>query len=159
MGTLVLLAFTIIVAASYYLWDEFQHRKVMLDTLSQAHWDDKALVEQLNENLKEEYPALYRVVRSLLKSNIRFDSKEILNTVRPIKGSGKDSINFEIKKIMQEDNQENKQVVVWYLVSCIQINSVNNRKIENVNILNDETQKLKQGRLEEFENKEMFCFS
>ncbi|KXT59395.1 hypothetical protein LACDD01_02090 [Lactococcus sp. DD01] len=55
------------------------------------------MIEQLNESLKGKYPALYRVVGSLLKSSIK-DLKENLKTARPVTRSGKNSINSEIEK-------------------------------------------------------------
>lgn len=130
MGTMILLIFTVVAASLFYIVDETKHSKVMLSTLSATHWDEKLLIGQINNNLKNDYPSLYKVVRSLVKSDIRYDSKEILKTARPITGSGKDSINWEIKKIMEEDNIDNKRVVVWYLITCIQINSVKTKKIE-----------------------------
>ena len=159
MGIYVFLGFVAVVSTLFYLLDTYQHRKVMLDTMSQNHWNDKLIIEQKNEELKEKYPNLYGIVNGFLKSEIRFNSKEILNNIRPVRGTDKKGINEEITAIFKEEDKDAAQVVAWYFVVCVQIDSLKLNSFESVNELNTENKKIQNGNLEGLETKEVFCFS
>ncbi|SFL38453.1 hypothetical protein [Lactococcus garvieae] len=155
MGTLILIILTALSSVIFYIWDTYKHRKLLIKANSQNHWNDRIIIEEKNENIKEEYPALYRVTKGFLKSNIRFNSKEILKNTKPINGNAKGDLQAEFSKIVKNKDEEAYQVMAWYMYACFQIDLLNTNKLEAVN---DEANRIKKGNLEDFENKDVFCF-
>lgn len=156
MGTLILIILAALASVIFYIWDTYKHHKLLMKLSSQNHWNDRIIIEEMNENIKEEYPALHRVTKGFLNSNIRFNSKEILKNAKPINGNAKGDLRAEFSKIIKNKDEEAYQVMSWYMFACLQIDWLNTNKLE---VVNEEANRIKKGNnLEDFENKDVFCF-
>lgn len=159
MGTIILIIFTVFSAIGFYLWDTRQHRKIYVDSIIGTHWNDKTIIEEKNKEIRNEYPVLNKVVNSLLNSEIKYTSKEITNVTKPVKGSKKQELQNEIKLIINNEDEEAIKVLMWYYMACMFISSAKRSKVDSLNEISDETEKIQNKDFDDFDSKDLLCFS
>lgn len=156
MGTFLLLIITIIACAIFYLNDTRIHRKIMVESTISNHWSDRILVKELNEEIKDKYPNLNMAVKGFLSSRDKFNSDEMSKNVKVLKGVMKKNILNEIQDIINEKDENAAHVAAWYMIACMQINIVKNKRVDNAEKIVKEG---KEAKLEDMKNEEVFCFS
>lgn len=159
MGTIILVAFTIFSAVVFYILDSFHHRKLYVSSVIDMHWNDRVLIEERNKGIKDKYPVLYEVVRSLSNSDIKFTSKKITNNIKQVKGNKNKELRKEIQTILDSEDEEAIKVVMWYYMACSLITYTQSSKVESINEINDETKKIQNKDFDDLDNKNLLCFS
>ena len=156
MGIILLIITTVIAGFIFYMIDTNIHRKIMVNSTILNHWNDRFVVRELNEEIKDSYPNLSMAAKGFLNSSVRFDSDEMSKNVKVVKGAMKENITNEIQKIMDTKDDTASRVAAWYILACMQINLIKNKNADNVEKLVKEAN---ENRLEDMKDEEVFCFS
>ena len=156
MGTFLLVLFTFVSAVIFYLVDTYKHRVMIVDSFIQTHWDKKTVIKYKNEIIKDKYPTLYKVVYGFTISEIKFNSKDILSKVQTADKELKRRLKSEINQVIKDRDEDAREVFIWYLFTCKQIELMERSKIEQLHDLREDDTNID---IDSLNKEDVFCLA
>lgn len=159
MSVLFLFIICVLLALFFYAWDTYNHKKIMIKSVKDIHWQEKQLIEIKAKSLKNEFPIISEVVSSMTYSDDRFDSKKILKHTRAVPKELKDKLHEEIDIAITQNNETAMQVIKWYFFACILISVAEKHytKIQGMIDISENTKKINRPGSNDLKLKNTFC--
>ncbi|NEW66287.1 hypothetical protein H1220_08045 [Carnobacteriaceae bacterium zg-84] len=148
MNNASFLILCIFVTIVFYVWDISQHRKTLNRAMLKVHWQHKIFVNIHLKQMCSVYPMLSKVTASFSQSKLQDDSiQEIVSRSKLLDIIDKQQLNKEIDDLMENGSENDKDVFIWYLLTCLWIQDYKYHHMKVMNI-EKETQKLKDEKSE-----------
>lgn len=144
MGTFIFIMFCVIFATCFYLWDDYQHKKLMVNTMMEAHWQERYLIRYKIKDISEDYPTLARLASSFANSDIHYDSEITIKNAVLVEQTVKEKLDLEVKTIVQKKDREAAYILKWYMFTCVIINT----KSSDVAEINEQSKKISNNEYE-----------
>ncbi|HGK7844678.1 TPA: hypothetical protein ACJ66D_001828, partial [Streptococcus pyogenes] len=144
MNIVILFIICSLFALIFYVYDTYKHKKLMLETAIDFHWQEKQLIEIKADSIKSDYPLLSKVVTSLTYSDVRFDSKKILKHVKSVDDCTREQLRNEIFIAIEREDETAIHVIRWYYMACLLINATENHypQIKDIIDINENTKRM-----------------
>lgn len=119
MGTVLFISICVLVTLAAFIWNLYEHKKIMSETAQEAHWNDRVYIGYKAREISTTYPCLSKFTLSFTESDDKYDTPQIIKKVSVLDKSKKSVLNQEIKEIIQNDDKQAKKVLAWYMLTCI----------------------------------------
>ncbi|WP_436801843.1 hypothetical protein [Streptococcus dysgalactiae] len=161
MNIVILFIICSLFALIFYVYDTYKHKKLMLETAIDFHWQEKQLIEIKADSIKSDYPLLSKVVTSLTYSDVRFNSKKILKHAKSVDDITRNQLRNEMSTAIERDDDTAIHVIRWYYMACLLINATENHysQIKDIIDINENTKRMSNIKNNKLEIKDPFCLA
>lgn len=156
MGTVLFISICVLVTLAAFIWNLYEHKKIMLETAREAHWNDRVYIGYKAREIATTYPCLSKITLSFTKSDDKYDTPQIIKKVSVLDKSKKSVLDQEVKEIVQNDDKQAKKVLAWYMMTCIILQATENK--ENVMELSGESEKINKNQFDKLSS-DSFCLA
>ncbi len=154
MGTILFISICVLVTLAAFIWNLYEHKKIMLETTREAHWNDRVYISYKAREIADAYPCLSKITLSFTESDDKYDTPQIIKKVSVLDKSKKSVLDQEVKEIIQNDDKQAKRVLAWYMMTCIILRATENK--ENVMEISEESKKLNKNQFDKLSS-DSFC--
>lgn len=144
MGTFIFIMLCVVFVVYFYLWDDYQHKKLMVNTMLEAHWQERYLVRYKVKDISEKYPTLARLASSFANSDIHYDSEITIKNAVSVNRTIKEQLDSEVRAIVDKKDREAAYILNWYMFTCVIIKT----KTSNVTELNEQSKNISNSEYE-----------
>lgn len=145
MGTLIFLIFMTTLGVVFHYRDTKKHNKIMVEFMLENHFSYGFVIRKKIEHLKDTYPLTYDIVNSFLDVVNKQTLHDMSERAKPIEDEKHVMLQKEIDLIIKEGTREDKEVLEWYLITCILIVSYQKRQV--LSELEDEIMAIKDNKI------------
>lgn len=157
MAIFYLIIFCSILSLAFYVWDTLNHKKFMINKITELHWQEKYSIAYKVVSIKDDYPTLARVANSMANSTIRFDSKEIVKYTRPVVQDMKEELRLEIKRAVNSKNEDVQDVIRWYFMACLLV-TYSEQRYKSVLSISEDSKRIERNEFDKFNYDDTLCF-